>query len=103
MLLLVGTVIVVKLPEVVTVDDGGVVVELAVTVLMEVELAVTVVVKVELPPVTSLQSPSTPPVLSLPQEYENFFLHDNRQEALSHVGMSKLPSGIGSQPSPSQQ
>jgi len=78
-------------------------VELVDTILVEAELAVGVLVKVELPSVTSLQSPSTPPVLSLPQEYENFFLHDTRQEALSHVGMSKLPSGIGSQPSPSQQ
>jgi hypothetical protein len=64
-------------------------------VLVEVGLAVTVLVKVELPSVTSLQSPSTPPVRSLPQEYGNFFLHDNRQEALSHVNMSKVPSGIG--------
>ncbi len=78
-------------------------VELAVTVVVEVELAVTGVVEVELLSVMSLQSPSTPPVLPLLQESGNFCLHDNRQEAPMHVGISKVPSGIGLQPSPSQQ
>lgn len=52
---------------------------------------------------TSLQSASTPPVLPLPQDNGNFLRQARRQEAPSQDGISMLPSGIGSQPVPSQQ
>ncbi len=84
--------------------DGEVGTELVLVVTgVVVELPAVVLIEVELLFVPSLQSASTPPVVPLPQESANFSLQENRQLPPSHAGISKVPSGIGSQPSPSQQ
>jgi hypothetical protein len=79
------------------------VIVVAIVAVVVVELATVVLMEVELLFVTSLQSPSTPPVLEVLQASANFSLQENKQLPPLHSGISKVPSGICSQPSVLQQ
>jgi hypothetical protein len=60
-----------------------------------VELPAVVLMKVELLFVTSVQSPSTPPLVPLAQESAYFSLQANRHEPPPHPAISKVPLTIG--------